>query len=187
MADLISRAPRTMMEVFKMLPEGTLAELVEDNLIMSPAPSLNHQDVVTLLSGSFVALVRNKKVGRSFVSPIDVYLDEVSNVVQPDIVFVLNENLSILKKDGIHGVPDIVVEAVSPGNRDYDFVKKKDIYEKFGVREYWIVDPDTRSAVGYALEGGRYVEFCSAVGRIESRLLNEYLDFTDPSSTTHTT
>src|SRR5688572_1741614 len=106
MENLISRPPRTIMEVYKMLPEGTLAELIEGNIYMSPAPSLNHQEITTLLIGRFVAFLENKNLGKVYAPPLDVFLDEHSNAIQPDLVFVHNNNLSILKQDAIHGVPD---------------------------------------------------------------------------------
>jgi Uma2 family endonuclease len=79
-------------------------------------------------------------------------LDEISNAVQPDIVVILKSNKNHPEPRGhFHGVPDLLVEILSPDNRVHDLVKKKDLYEKFGVKEYWIVDPETRATVGYTL------------------------------------
>ncbi|UCE07203.1 MAG: Uma2 family endonuclease [bacterium] len=64
-----------------------------------------------------------------------------SNVVQPDILFILNENLDIITEKNIQGVPDLIIEIISPATGYYDLRGKKDIYEKFGVQEYWIADP----------------------------------------------
>jgi len=173
---LIDRPPRTIMEVFKMLPEGTLAELIDGVIYMSPSPIRNHQRIVSLLSARITVFVEEKGLGETYVAPFDVYLDEALNSVQPDIVFVLKKNLAIVQNH-IHGVPDLTIEVLSPGNKEYDQEKKKGLYERFGIQEYWIIDPSTKEAIGYTLQDGKYVEFFRASGKIQSRLLNESFSF----------
>jgi Uma2 family endonuclease len=112
-----------------------------------------------------------KNIGEVYVAPFDVYMDEHSNAVQPDIIFVSKENESIVK-DHIHGVPDLLIELLSPGNKSHDTVRKKNLYEKFGVKEYWIIDPETKESIGYALEEKQYREFFRSSGQISSRLLD---------------
>jgi Uma2 family endonuclease len=177
MEDLISRPPRTIMEVYKMLPEGTLAELIDGNIYMSPAPNLNHQDITTTLIARFFNFLGEKSLGKVYASPVDVFLDEHSNAVQPDIVFVLSENRNILKIDAIHGVPDLLIEVLSPSNKNHDLVEKKNLYEKFGVKELWIIDPETKEATGYFLEGGLYRESFKSVGHLQSQLLSTAFKF----------
>jgi Uma2 family endonuclease len=177
MEELITRPPRTIMEVYKMLPEGTLAELIDGNIFMSPAPNLDHQDITTTLIGRFFILLEEKQIGKVYASPVDVFLDEHSNAVQPDIIFVLFENQTILRKDAIHGVPDLLVEVLSPGNKDHDLIKKKNLYEKFGVKELWIIDPETKEAIGYSLEANKYREFFKSSGTLQSLLLNASFKF----------
>lgn len=176
MQDLISRPPRTIMEVFRMLPEGTLAELIDGIIYMSPSPIKEHQKLIIRLAGKIDAYLEQHEKGEVYVAPFDVYLDERSNAVQPDIVFVLKKNLSIIKKH-IHGVPDLIVEVLSEGNKDHDTIMKKDLYERCGVSEYWIIDPMNKEAVGYFLEDGRYAEFYRSIGRIQSKLLGEVFEF----------
>jgi Uma2 family endonuclease len=96
--------------------------------------------------------------------------------VQPDIVFVAKENFSILG-DTVHGVPDLLVEVLSPGNKSYDLETKKELYERFGVSEYWILDPISRQAIGYALVDSKYIQISNESGRIVSRLLDHTFDF----------
>lgn len=71
----------------------------------------------------------------------------------------------------------MIVEVLSPRNKDYDLITKKDLYQKFGVQEYWIVDPDTKLAIGFALSGDSYKKISEEIGKIYSPLLNADLVF----------
>lgn len=170
--------PRTLMEVFKSLPEGTLAQLIENTLVITPAPLYIHQKVLSdihLLMGTFV---KQHQLGEVLVAPIDVYLDE-ENAFQPDIVFINNEQSGIIiKEDGLHGAPNLVVEILSPSTAEYDLNEKKDVYERCGVQEYWIVDPATKFVQGFFLnEESRYEDPKKNKGFIQSRLLDTRFDF----------
>jgi Uma2 family endonuclease len=176
MEDLISRPPRTIMEVYRMLPEGTLAELIDGNIYMSPSPITPHQRTIGRLFTRMASFVEENDLGEVFIAPYDVYLDEENNAVQPDIIFVAKKNLSIIR-DHIHGIPDLLVEVLSPGNMNHDTLRKKNLYERFGVKEYWIVDPKTRESIGYHLEDGKYREFFRSIGAIQSELLNNDFKF----------
>jgi Uma2 family endonuclease len=127
-------------EDYRATPEGTRYQLIEGDLHMAPAPNLYHQDIV----GRFYNLISNFLVqaalGRVFIAPCDVYLSE-HDVVQPDVLFVANVNLGILKEDGIHGAPDLVIEVVSPATAQLDKKSKRRIYARAGVKELWLVDP----------------------------------------------
>nr|NIR48553.1 Uma2 family endonuclease [candidate division KSB1 bacterium]NIR69031.1 Uma2 family endonuclease [candidate division KSB1 bacterium]NIS24097.1 Uma2 family endonuclease [candidate division KSB1 bacterium]NIT71016.1 Uma2 family endonuclease [candidate division KSB1 bacterium]NIU24716.1 Uma2 family endonuclease [candidate division KSB1 bacterium] len=126
------------------LPEdGERYEVINGELVMVPAPDTNHQDV----SGKIEFELRkfNEKIhaGKIFDAPIDVVLSE-ENIHQPDILFIANENSQIITDKNISGAPDLIIEILSPSTAYYDLVEKKDNYEKFGVKEYWIVDPKKR-------------------------------------------
>src|SRR5690349_13357565 len=108
--------PRTVMEVFKMLPEGTLAEIINGQLYISPVPTAEHQRIIRGLSFAIFDFAKTKAVGEVFFAPYDVFLDEHSNAVQPDIIFVSHQNSSIAKPDAIHGTPNLLIEILSPGN-----------------------------------------------------------------------
>lgn len=178
MKPLTQSPPRTIMEVYKSLPEGTLAELIGNTLYMSPSPIYNHQIAVGEIFRKLCSEIVDKKKGKVITSPFDVYLDEVSNAVQPDIIIVLNRNIAIIDPEGhIHGSPDILVEVLSPGNREHDQVTKKALYERFGVKEYWVVDPDNKSAIVYGLTDNRYALLGEKLGCIKSRLLNTSIQF----------
>ena len=176
MSEMIEQPPRTIMEVYKMLPEGTLAELINNTIYRSPSPVRQHQRLATHLTSLLNLFVTDNNLGEVYAAPFDVYLDETSNAVQPDIIFVATENLGIIRHH-IHGVPDLVVEILSDGSRDHDTNKKKILYEKFGVKEYWIIDPQTKEAIGFELQNGAYIEFYKMVGSIQSKLLQHTFQF----------
>jgi Uma2 family endonuclease len=176
MDSVMDRPPRTIMEVYKILPEGTLAELINGNIYMSPAPLSKHQLISMNLSIEMGQYIRKNKIGHLFAAPYDVYLDENENVVQPDILVILKKNSSIIQGH-IHGVPDLVIEIMSTGSRKYDLGEKKDLYERFGVSEYWIIDPETQDALGYELKNGAYQKVGIYKGKIVSFLLRQEFFF----------
>jgi Uma2 family endonuclease len=166
------------MEVYKMLPEGTLAELIYGSIYMTPPPNYDHQDISLKLSARiFVSIEKKINAGKIIAAPFGVFLDENENAVQPDIVFVRSRNKSIIKKDAIHGVPDLVIEILSPGNRNHDLRRKKNLYQRFAVPEYWIIDPIEREAVGYQIQDGKYDEFYRAKGKVKSKILKGIFKF----------
>jgi Uma2 family endonuclease len=177
MQGVIDQRPRTIMEVFNSLPEGTLAEVIDNALYMSPAPSLDHQELSIKLSSALFAYANANNLFRVFYSPVDLYLDKTSNVVQPDIIVYSKSNQILRRKNSLHGVPDFLIEILSPGNTKHDRVVKKNLYEKFGVQEYWIVDPETRTAIGYTLNEKNYVAIGEFSGLIQSLLLNSKFEF----------
>jgi Uma2 family endonuclease len=178
MVQMLSNPPKTIMEVYKMLPEGTLAELINGRIYMTPPPNIEHQGIAMTISGEIYMALKMKKIfGKVYASPVGVFLDEYENAVQPDIVFIAARNKSLIKPDAIHGVPDLMLEILSPGNRVHDLKRKKTLYERFGVKEYWIIDPNLREAVGHRIIKGVYEEFFRAVGKIQSPVLKRTIKF----------
>src|SRR5438105_296318 len=100
-----------------------------------------------------------------------------TSIFQPDILFVSKENLSRIERDGIHGTPDLVIEILSPSNAYNDFATKLHIYEKYGVSEYFIVDPETREVIAYRLSAGKFKEAYREQGIIISKILNRQFHF----------
>ncbi|MBX2964788.1 MAG: Uma2 family endonuclease [Cyclobacteriaceae bacterium] len=172
MKTLIDSPPRTIMELYKSLPEGTLVELIENQIYMSPSPLPRHQIVLNEINFQLLLYFKKSKNGMVYISPFDVYLDESGNAVQPDLAVILEVNANEVQPDGhFHGVPDMIVEVLSHGNRDHDRVKKKKLYEKFGVKEYWMVDPETKATEGYTLKNGAYSPLTAETGKFTSPLL----------------
>jgi Uma2 family endonuclease len=167
--------PRTGMEVFMMLPEGTPAELINDTIYMSPTPNYNHQDLSTELAMQIRSYVKKRNLGNC-LADTDVFFDN-KNVFEPDILFIAKQNMNIVKEGKIKGSPDLIVEILSPGNIDHDKITKKAAYEKFGVKEYFIVDPATKETITWYLTGKKYVKQLSVKGKIKSKLLKKTFSF----------
>lgn len=173
---MVKSPPRTLMEVFKSLPEGTRVQLIENNLIMTPASFVNHQRIHREIFSSLLGFLKTNPIGEIFGAPLDVYLDS-KNALQPDIMFISNRNRGIIRDDGLHGAPDLVIEILSKSTAKYDLHEKRKVYERSGVLEYWIVDPETKNASGYFLKDHSYGEALALTGIIRSQLLNYEIRF----------
>lgn len=177
MGKTLSHPPRTAIEVFKMLPEGVYCQVINNAIIMSPAPSFEHQEVISEIQNGIFNHVKKNKLGKCVQSPVDVFLDN-ENAFQPDIIFISGDNLDIIKEDGkIHGAPDLVVEVLSPGNANDDKVKKKKVYEQCGVKEFFIVQPTTKEVITYYLVKDKFEQAEKVKGKIVSKLLKRTFRF----------
>src|SRR5262245_60236516 len=150
----LAARPRKTVEDYMKLPEGVRVELIDGEFFVSPSPTLRHQIIVQNLFRLLFAFLESKRLGRIFVALLDVVLPS-GVVLQPDLLFVAAANAAILK-DRIRGVPDLVIEVISPEGAERDRIVKRDIYARNGVRVYWIVDDATKSVEVFELEGGRY-------------------------------
>jgi len=130
------------------LDDDTRYEIIEGELIMAPAPLTKHQFVSGELEFLIRTFVKKYNQGKVFDAPTDVVLSP-HNVFQPDILFISNENMGILTEKNVQGAPDLIVEILSPGTAVYDMGIKKDVYERAGVRELWIFDPESDTALVY--------------------------------------
>jgi len=169
----IKQIPRTALDVFRILPEGTLCDVIDNVLYMSPMPTLAHQKLVGRICLNLANHLENSGTGEVIIYPFDVYLENLRSAVQPDVLYVSNENRHILKEDGyIHGAPDLIVEVLSSDiNRDK--VQKKILYEKAGVKEYFIVNPNNNKVLAYASNNeSKYELMYEAIGHFKSALLN---------------
>ncbi|MFY8035792.1 MAG: Uma2 family endonuclease [Cyclobacteriaceae bacterium] len=176
MNNLGERLPRTIMEVYKMLPEGTLAEIINGEIYVNQPRLRNHQRMVGKLICALYSFLEISQIGEVYLGPLDVYLDEEANAVQPDIIFVRKANLAIVK-DHIHGVPDLVVEVLSGSNRSHDLKTKKELYEKFQLSEYWVIDPDSNEAIIFIYENGSYKQLPSTHGSVSSPMFKHTFTF----------
>ncbi|MBI3813553.1 MAG: Uma2 family endonuclease [Nitrospinae bacterium] len=148
-------------------------EVLRGGLIMVPAPLTIHQRVSINLASAIQKFVKGKKLGDLFYAPTDVVLSE-DIVVQPDILFIDKERTDIIEEAAIMGSPDLIVEIVSPSSASYDTVEKRDIYEEYGVKEYWLVFPQEKVIEVLTLEGSIYREFCKGrkTGVVKSKIIN---------------
>ena len=144
-------------------PDDCRYELIDGvaYLMAPPAPTLDHQD----FAGEIYFQLRQALEGkpcRVFIAPVDVRLpkpneaDELINtVVQPDVLVVCDSD-KLDRKRGVRGAPDFAVEVLSPSTASHDHVRKRQVYERAGVREYWLVHPTDRIVTIYRLENGEY-------------------------------
>lgn len=143
--------PLLTVENYKILPEtGPRYQLIEGDLYMAPAPNRFHQDISRNLEYILLDYFEEHPIGKLYHAPFDVYLDDY-NVFQPDILVVLNKRLSIFTDAGAEGAPDFVVEILSPKTARLDRDNKRRVYATSGVRELWIITPETRRIEVYLL------------------------------------
>lgn len=143
-------------------PDDERWELIEGEAWdMSPAPNTRHQGISMILSGEIYNYLKDKPC-TIFAAPFDVRLqeeedsseNEIISVVQPDIAVICNKEK--IDKKGCLGAPDIVIEILSPSTAFKDETNKLKLYEKHGIREYWIVNPEANYIIIYHLKGNRF-------------------------------
>lgn len=138
--------------------DGKRYEIIEGELFMVPSPMTKHQLVSQAIEAKLERFFLKKHPMAVYLhAPVDVILSD-TNVVQPDICVILNEHRSIITEKNIAGAPDFLIEILSPSNRAMDVRKKRALYEKYGVKEYWIVDPDIETIQKSVLKKGRFVD-----------------------------
>ncbi len=149
---------RMTAEEFLQLPETTqITELIEGEVFVSPSGTDSHQ-VSVFATGVF--LQRNAPNGQMRIAPMDVHFDNEA-VVEPDVFWVSDENTSCRVIDNKYwqGAPDLIVEVLSPSTARRDYGKKYDLYERYGVREFWISDPVAKMTQVYGLQEGKFTRF----------------------------
>ena len=137
------------------LNDGQRYEIVNGVLLMTPAPSWPHQEIVGEFFAYLRTHIRTAGLGGVFTAPIDVELSP-KDVFQPDVVVLLKASREKLKERHIVGAPDLVVEVASPSTAIIDRLNKYDAYARAGVPEYWIANPQTRSVEVMVLDNGEY-------------------------------
>lgn len=172
---LVAEKKITVEEFRQMEFEGEDAyyELINGEIVKKAAPTPLHQRCSFILSLNIGNFVMGKKLGQAFTAPVDVYLHEFSHVL-PDIVFISKELAGIIDyKEGIMGVPDLVVEIISPSSIYKDRVLKNNDYEAAGVQEYWIVDPKNQAIEVYenVEKSFKLFSFAAETGTIKSKVL----------------
>lgn len=148
-------------------------EIVDGELVMSPLPANRHQRICIRLGELIQPYVRNHDLGEFFPISVHVVLAEHTHY-EPDLCFVSKARQHIAGEDVIHGPPDLIVEVISESNRTHDTVVKFRDYERYGVGEYWIVDPREEYIRVSFLEAGKYISL-GTFGRgdkVISRVLN---------------
>ncbi len=168
--------PRTAVELFELLPEGLLCEVIENTLFMSPTPNFYHQEISSELHFAIISELKKTNAGKCVTAPMDVFLD-TANAYQPDILFIAQNNLGIIKEGKIRGTPDLIIEILSPGSVKHDKITKRNVYERNGVKEYFIVAPKTKEVITYYLKNKKFEKQDSKTGKVKSLLLKKTFSF----------
>ncbi len=143
---------------FWSLPESVLpTEYIDGEIIMAPSPTIAHQSASRNIFRGLDKFVAATAADQLFYSPLDVLLPS-GDVVQPDLFFLTKEDVRRARKqDRIRCAPLLAVEILSPGTAKHDTIRKRDLYERNGVREYWIVDVEDRTVAQLVLRKKHYV------------------------------
>lgn len=142
----------TTYDDYRNLPDdGKQHQIIGGELHMTPAPTPYHQEISLNLAFILNSFVKQHKTGSIYTAPVDVVLS-MTDVVQPDLVYVSRERLNIITKKNIVDAPDLVVEVLSDNTETIDRQKKRVLYEKHGVKEYWIVDPSEKTIEQHILK-----------------------------------
>lgn len=147
---------RLTYEDYYLIPhDGNKHEIIDGVHYMSPSPRVKHQLILGNLHFLIGQYLRENPVGSVILSPMDVVLSK-HNIVQPDLLVVLRNYDEIKEEKNIQEAPDLAIEILSEGNRRYDEVTKRNLYESYGITEYWVVDPVLETIKQYRLEDQTY-------------------------------
>lgn len=174
MKDTLLGIPRTALEVFEMLPEGTLCEVIDNIMYFPPSRTTTHQEVL----GDIILEMYEKAqtLGEMLPGPCDVYLDNGESIVTPDLFFIKADRAHIVEKRGIKGSPDLIFELLST-NAWFDKENKFELYQRNGVSEYFIIDPETKEVWHYLLIDGMYVLQTATAGQLNIHQLSLEINF----------
>jgi Uma2 family endonuclease len=135
--------------------DGKRHEIIDGEHYATPSPFTKHQVVL----GNLYWLVRSHlelhRNGRVYFAPLDVVFSR-HDVVEPDLLFVSDERREVVTQENLHGAPDLAVEILSESSRRYDEITKRQLYDRYGVREYWIVDPELETVKVYRRTDGAF-------------------------------
>ena len=146
----------TFRDLEEMFPEDdkVIRELIDGELFVTPSPTFRHQQIALRL-GAELHNYTKEHGGAAVMAPVGVYLDD-KNFVEPDVLFLRADHLDRVQGAYVRAAPDLVIEVSSPSTRKRDVTKKRELYERFGVAEYWFVDLDADRVEVYRLDEGRY-------------------------------
>lgn len=160
------------------IPEEIRSELIDGTIHYQAAPSRKHQQILGFLYKTIANYI-DSKVGSCEVypAPFAVKLrDDRKNIVEPDISVICD--LQKLTDQGCTGAPDWIIEIVSPGNANHDYVRKLNLYADTGVREYWIVNPEDKSVLIYFFEGDVYAQHYTFTDSVKVSIYDDFtIDF----------
>lgn len=148
----------TYKEFLEIAEDVERAEFIDGEIIMQATPTAQHQSIVLNIASEFRNLFSGKEC-RPYIAPFDIIFEdsnEETRRVQPDISIICGQKL--INENEFKGVPRLIVEVVSPSKASVDYIKKLNLYMRFGVEEYWIVSPKNKTIQIFNLEDGVYGE-----------------------------
>jgi Uma2 family endonuclease len=162
---------------YLLLPEdGKRYEIMDGDLYMTPAPTTRHQSISMRLSQALATYLETHRIGTVLAAPADVLLSD-NDIVQPDLLLVLDNGSATITEKNVQGPPDLLIEILSPSTASRDLDLKRKRYEHFGVREYWLVDPDQNTLEILELSTGKpgMVKRFTQTEQLRSPLLADFI------------
>ena len=159
-------------DYLKLPNDGKQYQIISGILHMSPAPTTIHQRISRELLLILQPYVHRHRLGEILPAPCDVILAR-SDIVQPDLVYVRQDRLGMIREKGIFGPPDLAVEILSPSTQEMDLREKLQLYAIYGVPHYWIVDPTAKTLMEYILQINVYSLCASHTGRFTPQIFPE--------------
>ena len=135
--------------------DGKRHEIIEVDHFVNPALSLYHQQVSRHLQYDLFQAIELRVLGCVINAPVEVQLS-AHDIVQPDLVVIRTANLHIQTPGRVKGIPDLLIEILSPSNPGHELKTKRLAYQRCGVPEHWIVDPEDRQILQFSLVDGQY-------------------------------
>ncbi len=141
--------------------EGVRYELLDGEMIRLTSPNEAHQRIIIRLGAKLYQFVDSRNQGAIYVAPFGVVFGPPGEeeVAEPDILFVAKERDRIIREDAVHGAPDLVIEILSPFTKERDKNYKRKLYAKYGVKEYWLIDPEEETIEILALARKNYERY----------------------------
>jgi Uma2 family endonuclease len=162
------RQPKTYEDYLATPDDGQRYELIDGEIVVSPSGTMRHQIISMKLSNLLYPVVAGNRLGKVVAAPMDVRLDR-DLVVQPDLIVILGgspaDNPNELR---VVGPPNLAIEILSPSTAMRDLNRKREIYERYGVEEYWIIDADRKAVTALSLVDGAYTPIRQLAGRLRS-------------------
>lgn len=161
---------------YRQMPDdGKQYQIIGGKLYMAPAPSILHQRISGNLYKILDDHVTRNGTGEVLFAPVDVILS-MTDVVQPDLLFITSDRLNIITKKNIVAGPDLVVEILSEHTEMIDRKKKKELYERYGIKEYWIIAPEIKQIEQFCLEDQSLMHKTTAGrdGTLSSPIFNDF-------------
>lgn len=171
MATAISIQPYTFADFCRLVKDDQKADLIDGVIYMASPDNTDANELFMWLGTLMLLFAQRYRLGKVYGTRVAYWLDE-TNSPEPDIGFVVKARLGLVRRGHVHGPPDLAVEIVSPDSTDRDYLKKRRQYQRFGVREYWIIDELKKKVILLRLgANGRYRQVKPRKGELHSEVL----------------